>query len=397
MIVHTYAILPFEIGREQTGRAQSLAKTSGWTLSNTPRLEEGPAYRLPNPIKIPDGTEYNVDLAFVDTSACFLLHFSEPQPRSRSDQYEYELAKNILIDRNRLNNYLLRNHEEPVLAETLEILNARDWCQPRIDYVLNFYVLKFDGQPTEQSYNALKIIAHRSAVGVTNETTARNINELDFDSMNLAPLNDLNNIDPDPHTIVYATWSAVVAATWGSTDNVLTTKQMLINMELRLQSLWNRCHQLNKHISSVLDNEESDLDQDGILIDMTRCLQHYQRTHLPSTASTRQVTVFKELITTSLLAKEVSALDGSLPIIERTVERNRELRQREHRYRREIGQDRITVLLVVLTTVGSTQVISTLSSMEGWSQRWWEPVVWIVTGWISYRWTIRRTKQENRN
>ena len=394
MIIHTYAILPFEIGREQTNRAQSLAKTSGWTLSNTPGLEEFPAYCLPYPIILPDENEYNVDLAFVDTSACFLLHNSEPQPRSRPDRYGYQLAKDILIDRNRLNNYLFRNQEEPVLAEILEILKARDWCQPRINYALNFYVLEFGSQPTEQPHNALKIIADRSVVGVTDETTARNINELDFDSMDLTSLNDLNDIDPNPHTIIYSTWSAVVAATWGTTDNVLTTKQMLINMELRLQSLWNRSYQLNKQVSSVLDNEEPDLDQDGILIDMTRCLQHCKQTHLSSTAATRQVTVFKDLMITSRLAEQASALETSLPIIERTVERNRELRQREHRYRREIGQDRITVLLVVLTTVGSTQVISSISSLEGWSQRWWEPAVWVVTGWLSYRWTVRRTKHE---
>ena len=393
MILHEYAILPFEIGGEQADLAHSQVKMLGWPRSDSIGTEEATTYRLPDPIKTKNELEYNVDLAFIDTSVCFLLHRPEPQPSSLSDLYE--LAQDILIDRNHLNRHLLFNEGDPVLAAVLENLGARDWHQPTIDYVFNFYVLELDKPPTENSDNALKILADRSAVGVNNETSVRKIRELNFDSMELSSLNQLENIDTDPHTLVYATWSAVVVATWRH-EKVQIAKQMLVDMELRLQSLWNLSHQLNNRVTATLNNEESDPDQDGILIEMTRCLQRYQSLHLSSTASTRQVKVFSQLVSTSRLINEVVALESTLPIIERTVERRRELLQRQVNYRREMGQDWITVLLVILTTVGSTQVISSLSSLEGWGQRWWEPVAWLITGWLSYRWTIKRTKQEHR-
>ncbi len=393
MILHEYAILPFEIGGEQADLAQSQVKMQGWPRSDAIGTEEATAYRLPDPVKTKNELEYNVDLAFVDTSVCFLLHRSEPQPGSLDDLYE--LAQDILIDRNHLNKHLLLNEGDPVLAAVLENLGARDWRQSTTDYVFNFYVLELDRPPTENSEDALKIVADRSAVGVTDETSIRKIRELNSDFVEFASMDKVKNIDTDPNTIIYATWSAVVAVTCGR-ENVQAAKQMLVNMELRLQSLWNLCHQLNKRVTATLNNEESDPDQDGILIEMTRCLQRYQSLQLSSTASTRHVEVFSQLVSTSRLANEVVALESTLPIIERTVERRRELRQRQVNYRREMGQDWITVLLVVLTTVGSTQVISSLSSLEGWSQRWWEPVAWLVTGWLSYRWTVKRTKQERR-
>ena len=89
------------------------------------------------------------------------------------------------------------------------------------------------------------------------------------------------------------------------------------------------------------------------------------------------------IITLQETARGIPTITGNLPEI-------------EYRYQREIGQDRNTVLLVVLATGCSTQAISSISSLEGWGQRWWEPVVWMVTGWLSYRWTVRRTKYEHR-
>ncbi len=393
MIRHEYAILPFEIGREGSEHTHKQAQKMGWSRSDTLGTINYLAYHFPDPIQLPDGTDYHVDLVFIDTSACFLLHNIEPQPT----QSEYDMAKNILIERNRLNNHLLSNEGNPFLAELLENLGVGNWRQTKASYVFNFYILEMDGSPTEKADKALKIISDRSTVGINDKMTAREINQLDFDSMELTRLQNLSDIDPNPHTTIYATWSAVVAGTWGDKENANITKQMLVEMELRLQSVWNHSNQLNKSAITLLDDEGTDFDQDGHLITATRFLQTYkQRTSPSPTSSTREVNVLNQLVATSRLDKEIGDLESSLPVIERTVERKRELRQQEHNYRRELGQDWITVLLVLLAAIGSTQVISNLSMLEGWAQRWWEPVAWIVMGRSSYRWTVRRTKQGRR-
>ena len=215
--------------------------------------------------------------------------------------------------------------------------------------------------------------------------------------MELTRLQELNNIDPHPHTTIYATWSAVVAGTRGDKENVNATKRMLVEMELQLQSVWNHCNQLNISARAFLDGEATDFDQEGFLIAATRFLQtHKQRISPSSTSTTREVNVLSHLVATSRLDKEIGTLEGLLLVIERTVERNREVRRQEHNYRRELGQDGITIGLVVLAAIGATQVISNISSWEGWAQRWWEPIAWIMMGGLSYRWTVRRTKQSRR-
>lgn len=393
MILHEYAILPFYIGQELSEHAQEQAKLLGWPCSDTPGTADHLAYRLPGPVKIPDGTEYQVDLVFIDTSACFLLHYIESQPA----QSEYDMAKSILIGRNRLNNHLLSKEGNSLLTKLLGNLGMMGWRQIEASYVFNFYVLEMDSSPTQNSDNMLKIISDRSAVGVNNEMTAQEINQLDFDSMELTRLQELNNIDPHPHTTIYATWSAVVAGTRGDKENVNATKRMLVEMELQLQSVWNHCNQLNISARAFLDGEATDFDQEGFLIAATRFLQtHKQRISPSSTSTTREVNVLSHLVATSRLDKEIGTLEGLLLVIERTVERNREVRRQEHNYRRELGQDGITIGLVVLAAIGATQVISNISSWEGWAQRWWEPIAWIMMGGLSYRWTVRRTKQSRR-
>lgn len=386
MIRHEYAILPFEIGREGSEHAHKQAQKMGWSRSDTPGIAIYLAYRRPDPIQLPDETEYHVDLVFVDTSACFLLHNIEPQPT----QSEYDMAKNILIERNRLNNHLLSNEGNPFLAEVLENLGVGNWRQTKASYVFNFYILEMDGSPTEKTDKALKIISDRSTVGINDKMTAREINQLDFDSMELTRLQNLSDIDPNPHTTIYTTWSAVAAGTWGDKENTNVTKRMLVEMELGLQSVWNHSNQLKISAATFLDNEETDFDQDGLLNTATRFLQTYkQRTSPSSTSSTREVDVLNQLVDTSRLNEEIRALKSSLLTIERKVERKRQdLRQQEHNYRRELGQDWITVVLVLLATIGATQAFI--------EQRWWEPVIWIFVACLSYWLTVRRTKQKYR-
>ena len=309
MILHEYAILPFEIGSKKSKRAKEQAKLLGWPCSDTPGTADYLAYHRPDPINIPGGAEYHVDLVFIDTSACFLLHNIESQPT----QSKYAMTKNVLIERNRLNNHLLSNEGNPCLAEVLKKLGVMDWRQTKASYVFNFCVLAMDGIPTTNNHDELKIIADRSVVGINNKMTAREINQLDFESMELTRLQDLNDIDPDPHTIIYATWSSVVAATWGHKENVNATKGMLVEMELGLQSVWNHSNQLNISARAFPYDEETDFNQNNFLSTATRFLQTYKRRTSPSsTSSTREVHLLNQLVATSRLDKQIDELESYL-------------------------------------------------------------------------------------
>lgn len=70
---------------------------------------------------------------------------------------------------------------------------------------------------------------------------------------------------------------------------------------------------------------------------------------------------------------------------------------KEHNYRRELGQDWITVSLVVLAAIGVPQAIINLIMLEGWLRMlgYGALLALPVAGGISYCLTVKRTKQRH--
>lgn len=78
-----------------------------------------------------------------------------------------------------------------------------------------------------------------------------------------------------------------------------------------------------------------------------------------------------------------SATDGKS-----SVEHSRWLQN----HQRQLGQDWITVIHVTLATGIAYRVVDIPGVLEEWEQRWDEPVVWAVIGFLTYWLTVRRTK-----
>lgn len=79
-----------------------------------------------------------------------------------------------------------------------------------------------------------------------------------------------------------------------------------------------------------------------------------------------------------------SATDGKS-----SVEHSRWLQN----HQRQLGQDWITVIHVTLATGIAYRVVDIPGVLEECEQRWDEPVVWAVIGFLTYWLTVRRTKQ----
>lgn len=63
-----------------------------------------------------------------------------------------------------------------------------------------------------------------------------------------------------------------------------------------------------------------------------------------------------------------------------------------YNYQRQLGQDWITVIHVTLAAGIAYRVVDIPGVLEEWEQRWDEPVVWAVIGFLTYWLTVRRTK-----
>ena len=392
MILNEYAILPFEIGREHMEQTRHLIEQQGWASSSTPGTHEHKAYRITDSVRLETGNIYRLDLVLVGLSGCFLLHRSEQVCGESNTEYEHEisLVKRILKDRQRLHEQLLKEEGSPLFNARLKPLDVASWLQPNPSYMFSFYVFKIQGKLTLDTKVALRILADLIPIGIEADTeqSEGDILAAYFKSKDADGTRDLSDIDPNPYTAVYATYSTIVAGIWGEACADDITEAMLVSMQLDLQAAWNQCRQMDERVAEAIEDKERDLDREDILIDIVRFLQKGKPSLSPKT-SKRWRDVHDQLMETSRIEEEFRSLQGSLPLLERSIERNRELRKRKRDDARQRGQGWITFILVILAAISATRVISTPSQLEGW-QPLWEPLIWIPLGTIAYVLTVRR-------
>ncbi len=385
MILKEYAILPFEIGRDHMEQTRHLIEQNGWARSSTPGTYEHEAYRITDSVQLETGNTYRLDLVLVGVSGCFLLHRSEPVRGESNTEYKHNISllKRILKDQQRLHEQLLKEGGSSAFNDLLELLNVNSWTQPYPSYIFSFYVFKIQGELTWDADIALRILANPTSVGIEADT--------EKSEGDILETGELLDIDPNPYTAVYATYSTIVAGLWGKACKDDTTEDMLVSMELDLQAVWNQCRQMDERVAEAIGDTERDLDREGILIDIVRFLQKGKPSSSSKT-SKRWRDVLDQLIETSRIKEKFSSLEGSLPLLERSIERNKELRQQKRKDSRKRGQGWITTILVILAAIGATQAIGNLNQLEGWEQPWWwEPMVWGILGTTAYLLTVRRT------
>ena len=217
MILNEYAILPFEIGREHMEQTRHLIEQQGWASSSTPGTREHEAYRITDSVQLETGNTYRLDLVLVGVSGCFLLHRSEPVRGESNTEYEHEisLVKRILKDRRRLHEQLLKGGSS-AFNDLLELLNVNSWIQTHPSYIFSFYVFKIQGKLTLDTKVALRILADPISIGIEADTeqSEGDILAAYFRSKGADGAGDLSDIDPNPYTAVYATYSTIVAGLW---------------------------------------------------------------------------------------------------------------------------------------------------------------------------------------
>ena len=397
MIRNDYAILPMEllIGSEMNSlkeRCESLSRQGlladgidffdvGLFRSSL-QFSLGGAYLVQSDYMAGSVGPFSVYLVLLETSACFVIHRAMEVPAIVDDEARKSMVVDTLRERRALHQDLLGEARNPIQR----IAPQLDGSVPEgPSYAFSFFIYEGPPEPDEKSWeSSFKFLAEPASLGL--EADEDNSEDISFDYRQIVDwtLPDIEDIDPDSASSVYITWSTIVACVWGSPRQVDRNKTMLLGMEIKLQSAWNKCYSLSQQIDRIIVEDRDQANADLILIGFTQALESVRGT-VSATVTTRYQAIFDRIRVTSRIDEQIDVLDRRLSLIELYIERRRN--RSEASFQRRITFILGLVAIMDLLT-GATAVItgelSTLSAiilsgtgvalvviLAGFSFRWW--------------------------
>ena len=210
---------------------------------------------------------YTVYLALSDTSACFVIYRTVMIPVDVDDEERKGIVLNSLRERRVLHQDLLAEGQDPIQR----IAPQLDGIVPAVpSYVFSFYVYEGISESDKKTWEpSFKFLADPAYLGLEPDEGPDDDNDLDFHQYGEWIPPDIEDIDLDSTSSVYVTWSSIVACTWGSPGQIARTKSMLLGMEIKMQSAWNKCYALSQQIDRIIVDERTESNPDLILIGFT--------------------------------------------------------------------------------------------------------------------------------
>lgn len=148
----------------------------------------------------------------------------------------------------------------------------------------------------------------------------------------------ISDVDVSSFTTTYITWAGVVSYSMDK-DAYARTKDLVVCLEVRLQTIWNRCLAFRMYADDVFVRRTTVKNFDQIYWHFVRAFDD-AKSAISSTFSTRASELFAEMIKTSRLDGEIDRLQMKLELVEKFLDQRR-MRQNT------IYQRTIEVLLFV--------------------------------------------------
>lgn len=344
MNVDEYFIIPIELRPEELKTAHSHIDELEWSESQLPGTEEYQTYVTARHLPYEGAQDPAVHLALVDSSLCFVYHRQHEFGAKWTDQPTR--CVNYLLARKR---WLLGKVEGDIswrpVGETLGKLGVAAAGARADTYGFSMYVLTADRTVDESLVNDI--------MGL--------IKEPELEARRQSGQAPPRDIDSSSSSSVYVSYSAVVGASFAEASGdqaatVASLSGMLLRLELSLQAAWNCCHQAGIRVDKFLSGLAlPHLNQDAVAIDqqeyfaMVRAVQIGRRAQSAS-GSGRERAILAELVRTSQLDAEVTALLPGLETLDKVLRRLNERRV-------EIGQCVIAGIFALFAGTGTTQAI----------------------------------------
>jgi hypothetical protein len=283
-----------------------------------------------------------MDVRYVQIVPIELYSEANREARRATEHAEIIAQKNALI--------------QPVM----DCLNARfsNGRYPiRPNYVFGFCCLCRDARLSEDCKSILKVMSEPSIVDVDDmlSSTRRALVAADLPPSDHRVFGRVVDVDPSTKSTTYVTWASIVSYTMdqGSFERTL---HLLIALQVRLQSTWNRCYSFRLLSDDVLSGSHKNTDIEALFWQFARVLDD-ARSVLSSTFSSRADQIFRAMVRTSNLDGEISRLNTKLHLVRDYIETVRQKRSL-------LYQKTVEMLLFVAAVASVMQVLLPVPVIE---------------------------------
>lgn len=254
-------------------------------------------------------------LSFCDSSLSIILIQSKEINELSSDAVIAELN-----DRKRFHQRILTNaNEDSVNNVLIELDSAKDSFNYNVNYVFSFYVFPGDIPANEEQRMNLRLLSEPSILDIDDMVSSDEAkSRVDPGEIKKDFLKNIQDVDISGKAETYVTWATIVSAVrddedWGKTLN------LLIALEVRLQSVWNRCYSYSRYIDNVFERKIVTRNINDIYWSFVKTLDDANSV-LTSTFSSRANVLFQEMIKTSRLRDEILRLQQKLELLEKFID-----------------------------------------------------------------------------
>jgi hypothetical protein len=314
----------------------------------------------------PTGTEFysvridghrraTVDIVFCETTLCLVV----VHDLGEGHALDFDLLDHVLTRRATEHAEIIAQ-KNALIQPVMDCLNARfsNGRYPiRPNYVFGFCCLCRDARLSEDCKSILKVMSEPSIVDVDDmlSSTRRALVAADLPPSDHRVFGRVVDVDPSTKSTTYVTWASIVSYTMdqGSFERTL---HLLIALQVRLQSTWNRCYSFRLLSDDVLSGSHKNTDIEALFWQFARVLDD-ARSVLSSTFSSRADQIFRAMVRTSNLDGEISRLNTKLHLVRDYIETVRQKRSL-------LYQKTVEMLLFVAAVASVMQVLLPVPVIE---------------------------------
>lgn len=283
----------------------------------------------------------NSSIAFMESSACIVIE-SEPENFTLDESF----VRNKLISRRKLHSDIIKGNGHPILKAVKLISESID--DPNIytvtiNYVFSFNIINTKGDSINKDQkNLLKVLAEPSIADIDDMLSSQRISSEIEDKSKIKKefIEKITDSDVSGGSDTFITWASIVSLCYND-NSFLGTKNLLISLEVRLQTIWNRCFSINELIKNVIDNKQTQIDIEELYWSFMPTLDD-SKSVLSSTYSTRANFLFSKMVKTSNIENEIERLHSKINLLEKFVAK--EIGKTRNKY-----QKIIEIILFILT------------------------------------------------
>ncbi|MHB1697459.1 MAG: hypothetical protein ACYCSQ_05090 [bacterium] len=270
----------------------------------------------------------NVFIVFIETSVCIVIE-------EELDNIKFYDIYNLLIRRQKLHTNII-NKDHEVLQEILNIVKdlnenkSPDGYKSKINYVYTFFINSISHNIMDCQRNFAKILSSPSLIRLDDDML------LDDGKCNFSNnikikekyLDAIQDIDINSNSEIFINWGSMVALCYSDATSVSYTKNLLLSLEIRLQTLWNRCYSINQEIELYFENNSIKSKKIFFKRNIFRQAKSFEEIFwnvMPTFNKTKNVlhasysfrinSLFDEMIKASRIISEVTNLESKMELL----------------------------------------------------------------------------------